>query len=103
MAVAQDQRAPRTDVVEVAVAVDVDQKRTFTPCDKDGLAADGAKCAGRAVHAAGDQAAGPCEGVVAMSAVHRLRYFLSAGCFFRSAASLTSDSIRFGSVLSLSP
>ena len=43
MAVAEDQRSPRGDIIEVAVAIDVEEERAFTAGDERRLAADGAK------------------------------------------------------------
>ena len=57
-AVAEDERAPRADVIEVLIAVDVEEIRPFAAGDEDRLAADGAEGAGRTVDAAGDQTAG---------------------------------------------
>ena len=50
-----DQRAPRADVVDVAVAVHVEQLRTGAALDEQRLAADRPHRAHRRVHAAGQQ------------------------------------------------
>src|SRR5207248_9309866 len=68
--VAEDQRAPGADVVEVAVAVEVDEVRPLTLGDEDGLAADAAEGAGRTIDATGDQVAGAAVGLLAAGAVH---------------------------------
>ncbi len=52
MRVAQDQRAPRTDVIDVFVSVRVPQPRAGGAIDDDGIAAHSAKGAHRAIHAA---------------------------------------------------
>ena len=52
MRVAEDQRPPGADVVDVAVAVDVPQIRALAALDDDRLAADAAERPRRAVHAA---------------------------------------------------
>ena len=54
--VAEDHRPPRPDVVDVAVAVDVDEPRALALAEEDGRSADGAKGAHRGVHPAGDDA-----------------------------------------------
>ena len=72
VAVAEDQRPPRADVVEVAVAVDVEEVRPLAAGDEQRLAADGAERAGRAVDAAGDELAGTGEGGGTLGAIgHR--------------------------------
>jgi hypothetical protein len=50
--VAVDQRAPRADVVDVAVAVDVEELRALGAVDEDRVAADGAHRPHRRVDAA---------------------------------------------------
>ena len=55
--VAVDQRAPRADPVDVAVAVDVDELGALAALDEDRVAADRAHRADRRVHAAGQAAA----------------------------------------------
>ena len=55
MPVAEDHRAPRTDVVEVAAAVDVGQVLAKAALEKDWLAAHCAKGAGGRVHATGNE------------------------------------------------
>src|SRR5262249_21581343 len=66
--VAEDQRPPRADVVEVLVAVEVVEVRPVAAGDEQRLAADGAERAGGAVDAAGDEATGALEGVPAANA-----------------------------------
>jgi hypothetical protein len=56
VAVAEEERAPRADEVEVAVAVEVVEVGALAPGDEQRVAADGAEGAGGAVDAAGDQA-----------------------------------------------
>ena len=56
MRVAEDHRAPRAHVVDVAVAVRVDEPCALALAEEDGRAADGAEGAHRRVHAAGDDA-----------------------------------------------
>jgi hypothetical protein len=57
--VAEDQRAPGADPVEVAVAVGVDQLAALAPLDKDRVAPDLAHRPHRAVDAAGEDIDGP--------------------------------------------
>ena len=54
MRVAQNQRSPRADVIDVFVSVGVPQARTGCAIDDDGLAAHGAKRAHGTVHAANE-------------------------------------------------
>ena len=56
MRVPEDQRPPGEDVVDVAVAVDVDQVRALAALDEERRAADGPKCANGRADAAGQQA-----------------------------------------------
>ena len=53
--VAEDQRAPRADVVDVAVAVDVEEVRALAAVDEERRAADGAERAHGRVHAAREE------------------------------------------------
>ncbi len=59
--VAQDERPPGADVVDVLRPVRAVEVRAFAARDEDGLAADGAEGAGRAVDAAWDEALGALE------------------------------------------
>ena len=52
--VAEDGRAPRADVVDVAVAVDVDEPGALAFAEEDGRSADGAEGAHGRIHAAGN-------------------------------------------------
>ena len=70
MGVAEDHRAPGADVVDVAVAVDVEQVGPFGPVEEDRLAADAAERPGRAVHPAGHELFGPLEGQMALFVQH---------------------------------
>ena len=54
MRVAQNQRSPRADVIDVFVSVGVPQARTGCAIDDDGLAAHGAKRAHGTVHSANE-------------------------------------------------
>jgi hypothetical protein len=54
MRVAQNQRSPRADVVDVLVSVGVPQARTGCSIDNDGFAAHGAKRAYGAVYSANE-------------------------------------------------
>ncbi len=56
--VAEDQRAPRADVVHVAVGVDIDDVAAHRPLVEERLAADAAEGAHRRVHAGRHQLAG---------------------------------------------
>ena len=55
MGVPQDHRPPGADVIDVAIAVDVEQIGPFAAREENRLAADAAKRPRRAVHAAGHQ------------------------------------------------
>src|SRR5262249_8015939 len=72
MAMPEDERAPRADIVEISVAVEIEEVRPFTAGNEDRLAADSTESAGRAVDAAGDGTAGPLEGFTAAIAHHGL-------------------------------
>ena len=54
MRVSQQQRPPRPDAVQIAVAVGIVEIRAFTPLDKQRFAAHRPKRAHRRIHAAGD-------------------------------------------------
>ena len=69
MGMPQDQRSPRADVVDVAVAVEVVEIGALAALEKNRLAADAAKRPGRAIHAAGHQLLGAGERGVAFFAV----------------------------------
>ena len=70
MGVAEDHRSPGADVIEVAIAVDIDQVGPFGVVDEDRLAADAAERPGGAVHSPGDELFGAGEGGVALLAGH---------------------------------
>ena len=55
MGVAEDHRAPGSTIVDVAVAVEIEQICTFAAFDEDRLAADAAKRPGGTIHAAGHE------------------------------------------------
>ena len=57
--VAEDERAPRADVVDVAVAVHVDELGAQSALDEDRVAPDGAHRPHRRVDAAGKRVAAP--------------------------------------------
>ena len=72
MTVTKDEWPPRTDVIEVAVAIEVKEPGPLAPVDKEGLTPNGTKGAGRAVHAPRDQGSGTGKGGAACgSALHR--------------------------------
>ena len=70
MGMAEDERPPRTDVIEVTIAVDVVEIRPFAAGNEDRLAADAAKGAGRTVDAAGNQPAGQVKCFGAAMSIH---------------------------------
>ena len=92
MAVAQDHRPPGADVVDVAVAVDVEQIGALAALEEDRLAADAAEGPGRAVHAAGHQLLGAGKGGVARARVaigsrkSAVRRPIVSECWLRSAS-----------------
>src|SRR5262249_9689716 len=51
MAMSEDERSPRADVIEITVAIDVDQIRPSASLDEWRLAAHAAECPGRTVDA----------------------------------------------------
>ena len=57
--VPEDHRSPRADVIDVAVAVDVEQVCPFGTVEEDRLAADAAERPGGTVHPAGHELFGP--------------------------------------------
>ena len=65
MTVAEYHRAPRADVVEIHVAVDVGEPLAERTFEKNRLAADAAKSTGGRVHAARDEFLGAGEGGMA--------------------------------------
>src|SRR6185312_13808195 len=76
--VAGDERPPRADVVDVLVAVDVEEIRPLAAREEDRLAADAAEGAHRRVHAAGDVLLGALEELVRSPATRRRhRLFLT--------------------------
>jgi hypothetical protein len=70
MAMSQDVRPPRADVIDEPVAVDVEQKRPFAAFEKQWLAPDSAKRPRRAVDAAGDKLLGAVKGSMTLVAVN---------------------------------
>src|SRR5262245_18440699 len=62
VAVAEDERTPGADEIEMTVAVDAEAIRPLAALDDDGLTADRAERAGGAVDAAGNRLAGAGEG-----------------------------------------
>src|SRR5690606_9609462 len=69
MRVAQDERAPRPDMVEIAGAVGVPDVRAFAARDEARRAADGAERAHRRVHAAGHEPRRALEEGTALSGI----------------------------------
>src|SRR5690606_13486764 len=57
----EDVRPPRADVIDEAVAIDVEEVRAIGAVDDRGVSADAAERAGGTVHAAGDGAGGALE------------------------------------------
>src|SRR5262249_17046334 len=62
MVVAQDERAPRADKIEITIAVDIKEIRSFASGDEKRLASDSAEGPGRTVHAAGNHFARALKG-----------------------------------------
>ena len=60
-AVAQDQRAPGENIIDVLVAIDVEDVRSLAAGDEGRRAANAAKCADGGIDAAGDQLLGAGE------------------------------------------
>ena len=54
----QDHGAPRADVIDVFIAINIDQVRAFATLKNDWLPTDGPKSTSRAVHASGHQVLG---------------------------------------------
>ena len=70
MAVAEDHRAPGADIVDVAVAVDIEQVRPVRALDEERLAAHRLERAHRRIDAAGHQRLGAGEQVVRAVGLH---------------------------------
>src|SRR5262249_38260019 len=68
VALAEDERSPRADVIEIAVAIDVEKVRPSAAPDKRRLAAHAAECTGRAVDAAGNELRCPLKSLFTASA-----------------------------------
>src|SRR5262252_4585439 len=65
MAMAKDQRPPGADVIQVAIAVEVENVRPVTALDERRLPADCTERPRRAIDAAGNDSAGALEGLSA--------------------------------------
>ena len=78
MTMSQDHRAPRSDVVDVAIAVDVEQIGTFAPLEDDRLATHRPERSRRTVHAARHQLLGSCKDLVTLGMFHRRIAFCRA-------------------------
>ena len=70
MAVAQQQRAPRADVVDVLVAVDVEDVAALAARDEERIAAHAAKGAHRRIDAAGNDVLRPAKQLFGFGVVH---------------------------------
>ena len=68
---AENHRSPGKDVIEVAVAVEIEEIGPFGPIDENRLAADAAKRPGGTVDAAGHEFFRSGEGKTAFFAGHR--------------------------------
>ena len=93
MSVAEDQGAPRADVIDQAIAVDVDEIRSLAPLDEEGFAANGAEGAGGAVHPARDHALCPFKIGPALLTLH---WPLDASALLKSPAAAMKN--RLGSM-----
>jgi hypothetical protein len=69
---AQDHRAPRADVVEIFVAINVVEIGSFGASDEDRLTADRSEGTGRAVHPAGNELFGFGKGGSALVMLHEV-------------------------------
>ena len=58
----QDHRSPRTDVVQIAIAIDIVEMLAMSPVDKQWMATHSAESASGRVHSTGNQFAGPFVG-----------------------------------------
>ena len=77
--VPEDHRPPGADVIEVAIAVDIDEVGPFGMIDEDRLAPHPAERPGRAVHAPGDKLFRAGEGRLALLAGHGRRFLCHDG------------------------
>jgi hypothetical protein len=68
--VSENHRAPRSDVVDELVAVDIEEIRTFGAFDEQRMASDGTKSTGWGVHSSGNELSGPFEGSLAFLEFH---------------------------------
>src|SRR5436309_4595912 len=82
MLMSQNHWPPRTDVIDVAVAIDVEQIGALGSLEDDRLAADAAEGPRGAIDAAGHELPGSLKNLVAFAAIHgcvshynRLRLF----------------------------
>ena len=75
MGVAENHRSPGADVVDVAVAIDIEQIGPRPALEKQRLAADAAERPGRAIHAAGHELLGAGKGEMAEIMEHNRDVF----------------------------
>ena len=68
MGVPKNHRPPGADVIDVAIAIEIEQIRPFAAREKNRLAADAAESPRRAIHAAGHQLFGTIKCGVAFDA-----------------------------------
>ena len=67
----QNHRPPGADIVDVTVAIDVEEISALSARDEDGFSADGAERSRRAVDSAGDDSLGAFESEMAIESIHR--------------------------------
>ncbi len=92
MRVAKDKRAPGATVIEIAVAIDVEEVRACAARDKDRLPADAAEGARGTIDAARNELAGLGECGGAFSAIH----FVPNPCFLLSLVFLAFHGVTLG-------
>ncbi len=59
---AEDHRAPREDIIDVTIAIDVEKICPFAPINEDRIAADAAERPGRTIYPTGNKLFGAREG-----------------------------------------
>ena len=76
MRMPQNHRSPGSDVVEVTVAIDVEQVGSLPTADNDRFTSHGAEGACGAIDSSGNQLTGTGKQFVTPSAVHRLAFYV---------------------------
>ncbi len=73
MAMPEDHRSPGADVIDVAIAVEIEEIRPAAPLEKNRFPADSAKSSSGTIHAAGHQLPGAGESAMALFAIYHCK------------------------------